>query len=208
MKKKNFLCIVISVLLIISLSSCGGSSKSLLEYGTEVISLMREMVENGEYAKFYNIPAAYDETVKALRNGDYSKASVVYELSVSASKLIGIDIDESELSDELYSYICSSSYISFSSLINQKSGSDALAVSAIFSAQKTFACKDIEENKVYLYVFENGYPIVITFVPGEDGSVRAIGNFVINADFAVDDAEKIESSCESMGIAGVEAIEK
>ena len=167
---------------------------------------MAEMLKSEDYRSLYNLPAAYDETISNLRDGNYSKSLSVYELSIPEDELfelIDTNIDKESFSEDLYKHICSSSYVSFASRINQKSGVEATSVSAAFSAQKSFVNKEMDANMVYLYVFENGCPVLITFVAGEEGSFRAIGYFVINDTFVTDDEHSIIESCEVLGINGV-----
>ena len=206
MKRKIFIVLLIGLLLMTILTSCNETTKSLVECGEDVISLMAEMVDSENYRLLYNLPAAYDKTISNLRNGNYSKNSAVYELSISEDDLfesINTNIDKESFSEDLYKNVCSSAYISFASLINQKGGVEAMSISTAFSAQKSFVNKEMDANKVYLYVFENGCPILITFVAGEDGSFRAVGYFIINDTFVTDDEYSIIESCKASGINNV-----
>jgi len=206
MKRKIFIGLLIGLLLMTILTSCNETTKSLVECGEDVISLMAEMVDSENYRLLYNLPAAYDKTISNLRNGNYSKSSAVYELSISEDDLfesINTNIDKESFSEDLYKNVCSSAYISFASLINQKGGVEAMSISTAFSAQKSFVNKEMDANKVYLYVFENGCPILITFVAGEDGSFRAVGYFIINDTFVTDDEYSIIESCKASGINNV-----
>ena len=203
MKRKISIGLLIGLLLMTMFTSCNETAKSLVECGEDVIFLMSEMVDSENYGSLYNLPAAYDKTISNLRDGNYSKSSAVYELSISEDELfesIDTSIDKESFSEDLYKHICSSAYASFASRINQKGGIEAVSVSTAFSAQKSFVNKEMNANKVYLYVFENGCPILITFVAGEDGSFRAIGYFIINDTFVTDDEHSIIESCKVLGI--------
>ncbi len=203
MKRKISIGLLIGLLLMTMFTSCNETTKSLVECGEDVISLMAEMVDSENYGSLYNLPAAYDKTISNLRDGNYSKSSAVYELSISEDELfesIDTSIDKESFSEDLYKHICSSAHASFASRINQKGGVEAVSVSTAFSAQKSFVNKEMDANKVYLYVFENGCPILITFVAGEDGSFRAIGYFIINDTFVTDDEHSIIESCKFLGI--------
>ena len=144
MKRKLFTVLLACILLLTLLTSCNGKHKSLTECGEDVISLMAEMLESEEYKSLYNLPAAYDEQINMLREGNYSKSIAVYELLISEEELLDKTINKDELSKELYEYICSSADVSFASRINQTSGVEAMAVSAVFTAQKTYANKNID----------------------------------------------------------------
>ncbi|MBE6694287.1 MAG: hypothetical protein E7589_05955 [Ruminococcaceae bacterium] len=206
MKSKLFIGLLIGVLLMTLFTSCNGTTKSFIECGEEVISFMAEMVENEAYISLYDLPDAYDETISKLREGDYSKSLAVYELSIPAEEMFEVfdaAIKKEHFSEDLYKYVCSSAYVSFASRINQRSGAEAISVSSAFSARKTFASKSIDAYKIYLYVFENGCPIAITFVANSDGSFSAVGHFIINDAFVTNDEYSIQQSCEASGIKDV-----
>ena len=200
MYRKLFAVLLACVLLLTLFTSCNENPKSLTECGEDVISLMAEMLESEDYKSLYNLPAAYDDQVNRLREGNYSKSIAVYELLVSEEELLDKTIDKDVLSKELYEYICSSAYVSFTSRINQASGVEGTTVSTVFTAQKSYANKDIDTNRIYLYVFENGCPIAVTFVADGKDSLRAVGHFIMNDEFIAEDENSIKESCEALGI--------
>ena len=53
-------------------------------------------------------------------------------------------------------------------------------------------CDEIEESTVFLYVFEEGCPIVVTFSLGESDSVIATARLIVNDRFNTADANEIE----------------
>jgi hypothetical protein len=186
-------------------ASCNENSRSLTEYGEDVISLMTEMLESEEYKSMYDLPSEYDDEINMLREGNYSESIAVYEILVPEDELLDVvlDIDKEDLSKELYEYLCSSAYSSFATLINRISGSNSMVLSSAFTASKNYVSKDIDENKIYLFVFENGYPIAVTFVANGEGAVHAVGHFIINDEFITEDENSIKESCEKMGIDNV-----
>ena len=200
MYRKLFAVLLACVLLLTLFTSCSGKSKSLTECGEDVISLMVEMLESEEYKSLYNFTSAYDDQVNILREENYSKSIAVYELLVSEEELLDKTIDKDGLSKELYEYICSSAYVSFASRINQISGVEAMAISTIFTAQKSYANKDIDTSRIYLFVFENGCPIAVTFVVDGNDLLRAVGRFIVNDKFITEDENSIKESCEAFGI--------
>ena len=168
MNRKFLVVLLIIVMLMSTFTSCNAKPQSLTECGEKVISLMVEMLESNEYKSLYNLPAAYDDQVKRLRDGDYSKSIAVYELLFSEEELLNnvldADFDKSAFSKELYDYICSSTYTSFVSRINQANGVEALTISSVFTAQLAFANSDFDTNKIYLYVFESEKSVMKTYI--------------------------------------------
>ncbi len=207
--KRIFVALIICVLLIASLVSCTKESVSLAECGEKVISLMAEMIVSDAYKEYYSFSITDNQNavINKIRAGDYSKASAVYELTIPKDVLTN-ELAKDDFSEELYNYLCLSQSSSLATAINRYSGNDTLVVSSIFSAQKIFANGNINEIKTYLYIFEKGNPIIMTFTPGEDGSFRANGHFIINDEFLSDTEDNIAKSCENAGVRGVTVTKK
>lgn len=201
MKERLFAILLACILPITLLASCTRGSSSLAECGEDVISMMTEMLTSDEYISLYTISSiSYDEQINALRKGDYSKSLAIYELSIPEKELLDKTVDKDKMSDELYEYICSSAYTSFASRVNEPCGIEAMTVSAIITAQKTYAYEDIDTKTIYLYVFEKGCPIAVTFVSGGNNSLKAVGHFIVNDNFITDDESSIKESLKTVGI--------
>lgn len=201
MRRMGLLCLL--VLFLMTGSSCGGQvqGRTVKECGAAVIALMADMVQCESYASLYSTAPVYDETVAILRSGDYEKPTAVYALSVPEDELM--DIDESTVSDTLADYLHSAACLSFASRINQYSGVEPLAVSTMYAAQMTFVTSELTDSIIYLYTFANGAPIAVSFLPGEDHTVRAVGYFLLCDALLTDSAQSIESSLKTLGFDGV-----
>lgn len=202
--KIKLLAILLSLALSVTFfASCSGKSDMLKDCGEDVISMMIEMIESDEYNELYDFPDTYGEEISKLRECDYSTRPEIYELTVPVDQLMENSFDEEDFSEDLYQYVCSSALISFSTRVNQASGINAIAVSSMFSAQKSFASKKIDESTIYLYVFEDAYPIAVTFIADGEDAFRGVGYFILNDEFDTDDEDSIRKSCKDLGIGGV-----
>lgn len=209
MKRKLFTILLVCSLLMTLFASCKSNADVFISYGEDVISLMAEMLENEEYASMYGLSDRYNETLDKLRQGDYSEFSSVYELSIPEEELIEkLDINEKDFSKDLYQYLCASSYGSFASRVNMEANVEAISVSSAFAAQKVLVDKKVDENKIYLFVFEKGCPIVVSFITEEDGAFKASGQFIINDAFVTDDEDSIQESCKAFGFDNVKVKEQ
>lgn len=56
------------------------------------------------------------------------------------------------------------------------------------------------ENPIYLYTYENGNPVAVTFIAGEDGAVSASGTFVICDALTFESAEDVEAFFEEVEV--------
>jgi len=201
MRRIGLLCLLFIFLM--TGTSCGSQvqGRTVKACGAAVIALMADMVQCESYASLYSTAPAYDETIAILRSGEYDKPTAVYALSVPENELMVFD--ESTVSDTLADYLHSAACLSFASRINQYSGIDELAVSTIYAAQMTFVSTELTDNVIYLYTFENGAPIAVSFLPGEDHTVRAVGYFLLCDALVTDSAQSIESSLKTIGFDGV-----
>lgn len=187
----------ILLLCIACLPACQSAPSNLLDHGMDVIAIMSDMVSNDQYAELMmgNINSV-NEHLQNLKSEDYSKPSAVYEVSVPAESLLkvltGSSKDALQMSDRLQDYVLDSTYSSFISTINSEAGVSALTVSSVLCAQLTFEEK-IDQNTIYLYVFDQAV-IAVTFLKGEDQTVRALGHFVLSESLAVTNEEDMATS--------------
>ena len=206
--KKISLCLIPILLftLIFPFVSCSKEPTTLIDQGQKIISLMDEMIKSEEYAKAYVSIANTDAIIKELREQDRTEPIAVYKLTVPAESLVSSNIDMDKMSDELEKYLIQSSYTSFASKLQlQGSYSENVTVSAMYATHSNFVDAELKIETVYLYVFEDGYPISVTFLPGENGAVRGTGHLILLSLFDASDADAIEKSCTIYGIPGVKA---
>ena len=205
---KKVLLVLVVCLICLTSVSCDTPSKSILERGDEIISIVSDMVASDEYIEAMSGGAsAYDELISEVKTIDFSKIATVYELNIPEKETLkklsrqNFDMDKMPQSviDKLYLGIGSS----LASYINGKGGSDSLVVATFFSAGKCFVDKSITHKKHLLYAFESGHLMLISFVPREDGAVSASSHFILNDEFLSADAKQISESFEEFGLDGI-----
>lgn len=170
------------------------TGKSLYQQGSEVAMRMEEMVESEEYLKLYTTNPQILQLISACA-GDYSQPKAVYDLSVPADSLLGI-IDEelNALSPTLKEEVIGRAQSALPTMINSRQGAEVLAASSICVAGKTFVSNEsVEEGKLYLYLYEDGCPVIVHFAPGEDNSVRAQGMLLFGEELRHMDPEGLET---------------
>ena len=67
-----------------------------------------------------------------------------------------------------------------------------LAAANACTAQKTFVSKDVTAPVTYLYVYGGATPAAVTFMPGEDGAVMALGVFVFTDSLPTGSLEEVK----------------
>ena len=210
--KKLICTTLVCISFLAALGSCEKDTVSPSECGKEVVSLMSEMASNEDWMTIRNIPEMYNEAAAVLRAGDYTKISAVYEITLPDEALLPLLSDAApaveRLPENLREYLRDSMSVALISHINASAGNKALAVSSLYSAQMFFGnCPDTEST-VYLYVFENGCPIAVSVTEGENGAIRANGNFILNSSLNTENAESIEQSLENMGFRGADVVKQ
>ena len=196
---RKWLAVVLSVVMMMSVAACGSgeqttSGNSLYEQGLSVVSLMAEMTRSEEYVQLYTGSSEILEIVQGIGTGDYGTPKAVYALTVSDETLLGMaELNNVNLSEKLKSSLKSRVLGSLITRINGMSGVSNLAASSVCTMGKTFVNKDVTENQIYIYTYENAKPVAVTFTMGEAGSVSASGTFVLYDEFTCGSAEEIKA---------------
>jgi hypothetical protein len=59
------------------------------------------------------------------------------------------------------------------------SGTAAIAASSLVKKTDLFVDASVTKSEVYVYIFDESYPVFVSFIPGENGAVSATGTYVI-----------------------------
>lgn len=200
MKMKRLVNTALALVMVASLTACGGNDsevpgKTLYGHGQDVVSIMVEATRSEEYVQAYTGSPEITEIVQSIGAGDYTTPKAVYCIKVSDDTLLGLaelgnmDGASESLQDTMKGRVLAS----LMTQINGMSGVNNLAASSVCTMGKTFVSEEVAENQIYLYTYENGKPVAVTFVVGEGGSVSASGTFVMYDEFTCGSAEEIET---------------
>lgn len=182
---KRILLYIMAVLMALSLAACGmfgntASEKDLYKAGLELISVMDEMLQSDEYAEIIGIRVNKD-VIESVNTKDYSSPTAVYSISSPEVNDLLQQFgnykveDWNNLSDNLKVQI--ENKVSFSSVIsslNGRKGADEISFAALYTATDRKDNIKPEKPISYLYIFEKGTPIAVSFT--EDGYLY--GQFV------------------------------
>lgn len=186
---KKISIVIFAFLLTIAMTACGKShnsysKESLFDLGIEVTKTMQEMVYSEEYISLYSAVEFKDEIVK-FQAKDYDSPIAVYSVEIPntkdvLSKLGSENIDDyDKLSDNLKEQL--DHRVSFGAIIssiNAQSGAKTMAMCSLLTAAKYDKDMELDKSIAYLYVFEKGTPIVVTFTR----SGYANGQFLLLSD--------------------------
>lgn len=176
------------------LTGCGGSGKTLYEHGMDVVSDMYAMASDSDYAEAMlgSMNDEISQLAELIGDGGYSAPEAVYEIGPAEEVLEELlDSADMKLTEEQERIIAARLYGSVASQINSAYGVSAIAASSAFSGSKLFVADEAVNGTMYLYVFEDSYPVLVVFTQGEDGATAASGTFLLGEDYAEADGEEL-----------------
>ena len=206
MKRRTILVITLCLIILSSSALFGCGSKAtddkLIKAGLESAAFMKEAVCSETYRNLMRstIDDIEPDKVEVVSNADVSNVKAVYEINMDPETVLKVvrhltddKFNEYEdLSDHLQEKLISGAYTSLPPLINSRISDLSLSVvtfTGLFSNRDTFVCKSLKETRIFVFVFESGYPIWITYTPEVAGTVSYSSTWIV-ADCAQIDSEE------------------
>lgn len=169
----------------LGLSGCGGGKReeeSLYEHGLEVVELMTEMVNNEAYVQNFTANDEILSIVKKISKGNYDVPREVYEINLG-DNVSGLLFGENEgliaISDQLKRVMEKKAISAVVTQINAYGGATNLAASTVCTAGQSFVNDQLEEDIIYIYLYEEAKPVAVTFLSEGNGIVSANGCFLM-----------------------------
>ena len=184
MKKASllFLTIVLSVCAVL-LTSCNKGA-DLYSLGLQMTVQMEELIKSDTYSKFCN-GDFYESQRRAFIANDYDTPTKVYQITAPDAQTIlskMSDYNEDEwngLSDSIKEQLLNK--VTIQTIVNQiniQNGMDIIWVTNAYVATKQFNNRSLKNDVSYLYIFETGKPIIVTFAP-YNGGIKATAQFIV-----------------------------
>lgn len=189
--KKVFCVICCVVFLFPLLYGCGKSGDNvLIDAGLQAAGRMKEMVCCDEYRNIVSptvLPEGYNSYVDVIKKQDTSKADV-YELTVDVESALnqvftsdyeGQNLDK--LPDNLKDRICKMAYVSLVSSINIKNSDydySLIAFTNVYNDGGSMIYKTLDKTRFFIYVFDDGFPVIVRFTPEEDDIVNYTSSYL------------------------------
>lgn len=172
------------LLMALGLTACGGNAESvsLHDQGLEIIELMTEMVNNESYVQNFTASEEILTIVEEISNGNYDVPREVYEVNLG-DNLTGLLFGENEsqitMSDKLKRVMEKKAISAVVTQINAYGGATNLAASTVCTAGTSFMNDKLEQDVIYIYLYEDAKPVVVTFLSEGNGVVSANGCFLM-----------------------------
>ncbi len=172
--------------------SGGAAVSELYDKGLGIVSKMDAMAESEEYILMMTGSGEIRDIVGEIGSGDYAKPEAVFKIEIPDSAVVSFyqtnsdyDIPAKLLPDAVSRYISG-----IAVRVNGLSGASAIAATSVISVGECFVCKELKQNTMFLYIFENGYSAAVSFIPGSDGAVAAAGSFLVDRGLNADSSEE------------------
>ena len=175
MKTIKILSLILAALMLCGLVGCASpakeaTDKELYDIGKELIKIQIEMVKSDEYQTIIGGILGMGNSLRdTVIAGNYDAPSAVYSIELSNPDIL-MDYFSSDwknlsetLKDQLRMRVSIANVIS---QINAQFGNDAMTLVALNHSTKVLDGISANENKMFLYVFENGTPIVVYYRNG------------------------------------------
>lgn len=209
---------VIMVLTCLSATGCSGQSPESVLYrrGMSIVHTICDISASDDYMEnLYgkaNVDLLYiqpDEgvTYKELLNEiHYRSADAVF--MIDATVQLNAETDVMDVSESLQKEISlqEKQAVSFAlSLAYDETSSGDLAqrkvvLSSLLTATELFVCEGVREDSVtnYLYVFREGFPIMVSFRAGRDGAVQGVGKVLFDRELNLTSEDELKAYLEDM----------
>lgn len=174
----------------------GAGEDTLYEKGKEIAELVIDAVRSEDYVNLYSASEDVSNLLKEVGMAEYGEPEAVYEVTVSdeSYKIMDEAEDLNNLSKELKRMVKNKFLTSMVHQVNGYSGPTELTAASICSVGKALWAPEITENNICIYTYDDGKPIAVTFILGDDGTVSANGIIILNDDFQHDSVEEIEEA--------------
>lgn len=168
--------------------------KSLYDHGLELVEVVEEMAKSEKYLEIYTGSPRISEVISEFGQGDYSVLQKVYKLTPTSDYLAEYEMaaELSGLSEKVKKIVSDKTIASLATQINAMGGAENLAATTVCTAGKTFVSDELQKACVWIYVFEDGFPVAVTFTAGEDSTVSASAMIISCDGFPSESAQEIE----------------
>lgn len=181
---KNKITIIFMVfMMLFVLTSCSKKDQNadslLYAKGLEQINKMDMMAESKEYKEFLTSSDLTD-VLSALGEEDYSTPNKVFKIMVPEESGFLVEISDlvTDLPKELQAELEKRALLSVPVSLNGLNGTKFIAATSMINTTNSFLCENLNENTIYIFIFDNEYSAVVSFIPEEEGIVFSSSYFV------------------------------
>lgn len=204
MKNKRKIYIVFMMMMFIVLfSACGNKDNNVLnnnssfyDKGQEMILTMHELVCDEGYIEAMGAMDDLRGIIDTIGGMDYSSPAHVYRVSnmdeVLPNVMLMSEVYVGGMSESVEMVMQKKLVGSIATRITAMyTGTFAVAVQSMFVVDTSFVNTLAKDMELYIYTYDDAYPVIASFIPEGDGAVSARVSYVIVDDLIGADSETI-----------------
>lgn len=131
---------------------------------------------------FYSANEELANVIKGISDNDYKEPKAVYIIDNLDELMYENMLSEIKLPNDIENMVKDKFAIAVPSQLNAMNGATTVAATSILNHGDSFIFEGLHATATYLYLFDNGYNFMVTFVPKDENIVNASVNVVINED--------------------------
>lgn len=151
----------------------------LASKGLELIVKMDKLAESTEYIESISAQEEFKTILADIAKGDYSSPVAVYKAAIpegTAAAAMGATLDN--VDKDIVSLIDDRLLAAIPSQINAMEGVESLAALTLVSASTSAYIEGIAESQVYIFIYDNGYSAIVSYMPQEENVLSISSSFV------------------------------
>lgn len=195
-KKKHIISYFMIITLLVSCLLCGCGKKktvkpkdsleedvqtALYDKGISTFDTLWTLTNDHGYVSNIGITKSMEGDYYKIVACPYEKLANVYRVShLQDATDTYVDIAGETMSKDTIPYFKNSIVEGMGNMIiSYTSGVSEVAVSSVLHYETSFINKSLNTAEAYIYCYYDSYPILVTFIPGDDGTVRAKASYLL-----------------------------
>lgn len=175
------------------MSGCGKSKKpkdslssdiesDLYDKGLSMIEALETLKNDAGYIKNAGLTGELQDVYQRLKAVEYNTLVDVFRVShLDDSIETFVAIAPEKMEDSSKAYFKENMVRSMGNMIvSYSAGVEELAVTGMLNYETSFVNSKLATSEAYIYCYQDAYPILVTFVPGSDGSVWAKAGYLFD----------------------------
>lgn len=167
-------------------TGCGANTTqqtvSLYDKGLEMAQLLDKMAEDDAYVQLFSQNDGLKQVIQDIGSQTYTTPKAVYAVTDAGTLLLQMaDLPKDETLQKVIEQKTSTAW---TTQINGIQGAEFLAATSILLYDESFLYEGLQKPTTYLYTYDGGYSVAVTYIPYENGVVKATAS-ILKADASI-----------------------
>ncbi len=167
-------------------SGCGANTThntvSLYGKGLEMAQLLDKMAEDDAYVQLFSQNDGLKQVIQNIGSQTYTTPKAVY--AVTDAGALFLQMADLPKDETLQKVIERKTSTVWTTQINGIQGAEFLAATSILLYDESFLYEGLQKPTTYLYTYDGAYSVAVTYIPYENGVVKATAS-ILKADASI-----------------------